>query len=307
MRKEVAYCFGEPKNGYPFGVLIRLYFDDWKWFQAIQHDKEVLDECELSGEDVRQWAKTNLQRAEWSCELRFIEQFEFPLLLTVRPINRQFTFSPQGWRLLGDGTREWDYSFEGFAQWSAEEFLFEKDGTFLLIAQQRYWEAPLPSDPYGQRLSAEQAARWCEASRVSLPLELEPYRTVYELTPESLEAFASSVPDPSFGVTRTSETPPAQNQKLAGVAPPPPWNKHDGEWMYAAELARILKLDNKKVCDHRKGADSSRDEHGVWGIDDYGVFRRRVGGEKFAAYYLPQLKPIWRQLYEKYVEKMAEG
>ncbi len=167
-------------------IVEELYFNDWAWHVTSRSALGVKT-TEVSVGYSIEFAKNHIEREAWVPELLFIEDFPSDFLMRVG--GSQVRFSPRGWKLLGFGTREWDWDWDGYFRWHSEEYLFEGNGTFLLIELSRHVEANhLSNDPGGSFLIAEDAAKWCERNLIDLIPSLASFATVKLLSPDNAKA-----------------------------------------------------------------------------------------------------------------------
>ncbi|WP_221225322.1 hypothetical protein [Aporhodopirellula rubra] len=82
-----------------------------------------------------------------------------------------------------------------------------------------------------------------------------------------------------------------------GIPNAPPAFDGSADWIMSGDFARLLNMTSKQVSEVRKAAKhNATDSHGRWGVDAIGTFRRNVQS-RLAAYYVPELTPLYKNRY----------
>lgn len=103
---------------------------------------------------------------------------------------------------------------------------------------------------------------------------------------------ADSAIETSFDAASSGDT------VIPAPDPPPAYDAASTDWILSSELACLLGIKTRTLNDYRKSATlDDTDEHGRWGVDVVGKFRRNVGRTGAAAYYVPGLSTVYRSKY----------
>ncbi len=105
--------------------------------------------------------------------------------------------------------------------------------------------------------------------------------------------------EPELAEADTAVESPPESEAIAELdlhSPPPKFDATSIDWVLGAELAKKIKLSTTTMSDYRKDAFNSDDEHGKWGVDSIGKFRRAVTGNQ-VGYFVPDLKPSYLSKY----------
>lgn len=84
--------------------------------------------------------------------------------------------------------------------------------------------------------------------------------------------------------------------------PPPPFDAASRDWIMSPDLADKINETTTTMNDYRKPSNAKadgEDDHGRWGVDCIGAFRRKVGGSRNVAYYIPTFSPLYRGRLER--------
>lgn len=181
-------------------VVNELWFErgkrEWKWVEVEGIPNGAKVEGEISTENAVRWADKHLEFA-WKPELRFAKRFP-SLRLIFTAGETTYRFNANGWDLIGIGFAEWDFDpYEGYPQWTADQYLFASQKSFLLIEEPRFWEAPRPSGITGKLLEPREAAEWCLNNDIELPESLEADCPIDLLTPDNITNIAPAETEPA--------------------------------------------------------------------------------------------------------------
>ena len=105
------------------------------------------------------------------------------------------------------------------------------------------------------------------------------------------------IPLANVNSTSVVESAPTENLEQERT-PPPPYDATSTDWVLSSVLGKLLKIESTTMSSYRKDAKvDQEDQHGRWGVDCIGTFRRKVGGWNSVAYYVPEMSSNYLSKY----------